>query len=153
MLLFLSELHHLSELELDNAECAPPFSNIFIDALPSSASVCVQSGSSSTCLLPTLVSIRYLGPITLRSDTFIDLLYPKDNVSGTGDAPQLKSVMVRGYESVDESGHLTQAESLRTKELKVDMQGSGRGTFIELYMNSLPILGSTDGDGEVYRRI
>ena len=84
-MLFLSELHNLSELELDNARCAPPFSNMFIDALHPSAPASVQSGSSSICLPPNLVSIRYLGPITLDSDTFFSVLCPKYNARGTGE--------------------------------------------------------------------
>ena len=123
MMLFLSELHNLSELELDNAKCAPPFSDIFINALHSLAPASLQSGSSSIDLPLKLLSIRYLGPIMLSNDMFFDMLLSKYNVGRTGDAPQLKFFPTRGSnESVNEFSCLIQAESLQAQGMKVDMR-------------------------------
>jgi hypothetical protein len=126
MVWFLSELHKLSELELDNDERAPSFSNMFVNALHSPASA---NASSSRRLLPNLASLQYVGPITLDNHAFLDMLDARYNVGGTGDDSQLKSVVVRGYdESIKEIGCLSQAESLRAQGMKVDMNyiASGR---------------------------
>lgn len=125
----LSKLHNLSELELDNNQRAPSFSNIFIDALRSSALASAHAGSSSRRLLPNLASFRYVGPITLDSHAFLDMLDARYNVGGTGDAPQLKSVAVHGYdESINEIGGLAKVESLRAQGMKVDLHYIGSGT-------------------------
>lgn len=119
---FLSELHNLSELELDNDMLAPSFSNIFVDALHSPAPASPHSNSSSRSFLPNLVSLRYVGPITLDSHAFLNMLDARYNVGGTGDTPQLKSVAVRSYdESVKEISCLTQVKSLRAQGMKVDV--------------------------------
>ena len=128
MMLFLSELHNLSELELDNDKCAPPFSNIFIDALHSSAPASVQSGSSSIRLPPNLISIRYLGPMTLDDDAFFRVLCPnsKYKARSTGDPPQVKLAVTHGCdENVNENSCLIQVESLRAQGFKVDMRFIG----------------------------
>ena len=133
MVWFLRDLHNLSELELDNHEHAPSFSNIFIDALRSHALASTHSGSSSQCLLPNLVSLRYVGPITLDSHAFLDMLDVRYNTGGAGDASQLKSVAVHCYdESISEIGGLARAESLRAQGMKVDI-GSKRRNFTGLY--------------------
>jgi len=50
------------------------------------------------------------------------MLDERCNVGGTGDAPQLKSVVVHSYdESVKEIGCLSQVESLRARGMKVDI--------------------------------
>ena len=133
MVEFLSKLHNLSQLELDNDERAPSFSNIFIDALRSYALASAHSGSSSQRLLPNLVSLLYVGPITLDSHAFLDMLDMRYNIGGAGDGPQLKSVAVHGYdESINEIGGLARAESLRAQGMKVDI-GSKRRNFTGLY--------------------
>ena len=123
MVWFLSLLHNLSELELDINRDAPSFSNIFINALHSPGPASAHSGSSARRLLPNLVSLRYVGPITLDSHEFLNVLDVRYNVGGTSDAPQLKSVVVRSYDdrSVMEIGCLSQVESLRAQGMKVDM--------------------------------
>ena len=128
MMLFLSELHNLSELELDNAKCAPPFYKIFIDALHSSAPASMQSGSSSIRLPPNLVSIRYLGPMTLDDDAFFRVLCPnsKYKARSSGDPPQVKLAVTHGCdENVNENSCLIQVESLRAQGSKVDMRYIG----------------------------
>ena len=128
MMLFLSELHNLSELELDNAKCAPPFYKIFIDALHSSPPASMQSGSSSIRLPPNLVSIRYLGPMTLDDDAFFRVLCPnsKYKARSSGDPPQVKLAVTHGCdENVNENSCLIQVESLRAQGSKVDMRYIG----------------------------